>query len=173
MNRNASHFQSPPRTSSSELVGAAEAVQHCTYIDFELRISSNQAQKGRPEIKYKKMKYQISMNEEIALASRSQDREGRAKTHSVSANLKPMHARFPLVGFPFKKVKVFDQRPGMALVSGRRFSQRSGLSNAPGFRRVDCNTMICESKIKSRARTRGVEGRIVSDMRTQEKGMLT
>lgn len=113
------------------------------------------------------------MNEEIALASRSQDREGRAKTHSVSANLKPMHARFPLVGFPFKKVKVFDQRPGTALVSGRRFSQRSGLSNVPGFSQVECNTIICMSKFNSRTRTGGDEGRIVSNMRTQEKGMLT
>lgn len=61
----------------------------------------------------------------------------------------------------------------MALVSGRRFSQRSGLSNASGFSQVDCITFICVSKIKSRARTGGVEGRIVSNMRTQEKGMLT
>lgn len=42
----------------------------------------HQAQKGRPEIKYKKMKYQISMNEEIALASRSQDR--RKSKNSLS-----------------------------------------------------------------------------------------
>lgn len=38
--------------------------------------------KGRTEIKYKKMKYQISMNEEIALASRSQDR--RKSKNSLS-----------------------------------------------------------------------------------------
>lgn len=68
---------------------------------------------------------------------------------------------------------MFDQRPGMALVSGRRFSQRSGLSNASGFGQVDCITFICVSKFKSRARTRGDEGGNISVMRTQEKEMLT
>ena len=48
-------------------------------------------------------------------------------THSVNANLYPMHDRFPLIGFPLRKVRTFAQRPGMAFVAEGRLSQRSGL----------------------------------------------
>ena len=51
------------------------------------------------------------------------------ETHSLSANRYPMHDRFPLMGFPLRKVRTFDQRPGMAFVAEGGFTQRSGLIN--------------------------------------------
>ena len=48
-------------------------------------------------------------------------------THSSSANLYPMHARFPLIGFPLRNVSVLPHSPGTARALAGGAAQRSGL----------------------------------------------
>ena len=48
-------------------------------------------------------------------------------THSASANLYPMQARFPFSGFPLRNVRIFEYNPGMQFDSWGGCSHRSGL----------------------------------------------
>lgn len=48
-------------------------------------------------------------------------------THSASANLYPMQARFPFSGFPLRNVRIFEYNPGMHFDSCGGCSHRSGL----------------------------------------------
>lgn len=79
------------------------------------------------------------------------DREGMiTNTHSSSANLYPMHARFPLSGLPFKKVSVLPHSPGTARALAGGAAQRSGLRD----KRVSQSNRAPHGDLKRRRTTK-------------------